>query len=491
MVGKITSIDEKSKFVRMERSTTDEVSNFLFALGNKFVDVGNAEAAFDCFKYSVDLNDKNQPSVYNLGCLYSLSGNFEGAYKMFKEASRMSPTDLLSKISLAEVTRKLGKMGEAEELMRLLLKLDPDNLAILSGMAILCYDLGRLAEAAEWNDRAIEKSPADTRVLLNQALINMTFGTWAPWWAQYEFCLSYQKNERMHGLSMSDAWHGQEIEGKTLLVVSDQGSGDAIQFSRYLKEAKALGKFEKLIYLVQPDLLDLLARVDGVDEVVGFAQKMHLDYDAFSSLLGVMRVLQVDPANCYRPPHIVTNPKLDAVWESRIGEVWDGCSKKVGIVWGGDAKHGNDRNRSIPLSLFVKLMRGTATQTPATGVQYFSLQVGEPARQLFALAEEVEIGKEVVDLGIDFRSFDDTASALRQMDLVISCDTSVPHLAGCLGIPTWILVANPGEWRWGTDGGSTPWYQSVRLFRQKEPKNWDSTMEAVLHNLKEWVRCQN
>ena len=471
--------NEKSRFMRLERKITEEISHFLFALGNQFVNVKNAEGAFDCFKYSLDLNPKHQPSCYNLGALYNVTGNLDGAYRMFVEAMRMRPEDFVARTALGEVARKLGKVEESRKILEAVNREDPESYVAMSAMAILEYDCGHLAEAMDWNERALKKQPNDLHMLLNQALINMTYGHWSSWWHQYEYCLSYQKNEKMRGLRMSDAWSGQEMEGKTLLVVSDQGSGDAIQFSRYLGEAREKGKFGKLVYLVQADLKELLGRVDGVDEVAGFGEKMRIDYDAFSSLLGIMRVLRIDPENCHRPPHVRTNPTLDALWEHRVGRLWDGRSKKIGVTWAGDPRHGNDHARSIPLPKLVSLIH-------APGTQLFSFQVGPGSNQL--ASDPTGDFSSVIDLGSDFRQFDDTASALRQMDLLVSCDTSVPHLAACLGIPTWWLISNPPEWRVLTDCGTHPWYREARLFRQGVPRNWDNVIEAVMQELYEWVK---
>ncbi len=467
---------EKSKFVRLERENVREISNFLFALGNKFVDVKNMAGAFDAFKYSLDLDQFNQPAAYNIGCLYMLNQNLEGAYKMFAAASRMQPSDLSAKIALAEAARKLGKTDESLKLLTEVQKVDPENYSMMSAMAILHYDQGRLAEALAWNERAMEKKPGDVSMRLNKALVNMAYGRWRENWSDYEFCLSYNKNERMRHLRMSDAWAGQEMPGKTLIVVSDQGSGDAIQMSRYLIDAKNLGKFGKLVFLIQPDLKDLLGRVQGVDEVVGFGERDKVDYDAFASLLGVMRVLQVSPENCRRPPHVVTDPRLDEVWAERIGRLWDGQSKKIALVWAGDPAHGADHLRSIPLPVLAPLMN-------CADVQFFSFQVG---RQVRELADPKFSG--VVDLGSDFRNYDDTASALKQMDLLISCDTSVAHLGGCLGVPTWWLIQRPPEWRHLLVGNESPWYSDTRLFRQREPRLWTEVAEVVATELGAWAR---
>jgi Flp pilus assembly protein TadD len=476
------SAEDKAKYVRMERGVLEDVSNFLFAVGNQFVQVKNAEGAFECFKRSVDLNPKNHPSVYNLGALYSSMGQFDSAYRMFREVSRMDASNIRSRIALAEVARKLWKLDEAKQLLNDAIKEDPQNYPAMSSMAILCYDQGRLAEANEWNERGLALSPSDTHMLLNQALIRMTYGDWAGGWPQYEYCLSYNRNEKMRGLGMSDSWSGQTCEGKTLLVVSDQGAGDAIQFSRYLAEAKELGKFGKLVFLVPQDLTSLMSRVSGVDEAVGFNERMKVDYDHHSSLLGIMRVLKISPENCRREPHILASNdpgRLSEVWKYRVNSRWDGKSRKVAMVWAGDPKHGNDAARSLPLAQFLKLLQ-------VDGVQLYSLQVAEPSKQLKALPED--LCDRIVDLGEDLRNYDDTAAVLTHMDLLVSCDTSAAHLAGGLGLPVCLLVGNPPEWRWGLDKITTEWYDSVNIFRQKEPRNWDQPMSAVLFQLKYWSR---
>jgi ADP-heptose:LPS heptosyltransferase len=128
-------------------------------------------------------------------------------------------------------------------------------------------------------------------------------------------------------------------------------------------------------------------------------------------------------------------------------------------------------------------LSGTPSVPPPLQVQLFSFQVGKAAQQLTQYSDGT-----MVDLGQDFRSFDDTASALKQMDLLVTCDTSVGHLAGCMGIPTWWLIPAPPDWRHIVDVGTSPWYKEARLFRQRIPKDWDSVMEAVVGELHEWVK---
>jgi hypothetical protein len=480
--NKIASIDDKSRFARIERDKLEEVSHFLFALGNQFVNIKNSNAAFDCFKYSVDLNPLHQPSVYNLGALYNVTGNLEGAERMFREARRMKPNDIHALTALGEVVRKLGKLSEARVILEKAYAQDPQNYIVISAMAVLFYDLGLLDDSMLWNDKVLEQKPDDIHAILNRVLVNMTKGDWANWWAQYEYCLSYRKNEKMKGLTMQAAWAGQEMPGKTLLIVSDQGAGDAIQFAKFIADAKALGKFDKVKYLVPPDLVNLLARVDGVDEAIGFGERSDIQFDAYSALLGIMRVLKIDPATCGQPPHVITDEKLDDLWNHRINALHDGDSLKVGLCWAGDPKHGNDQARSVKL---IDMMKEFAA---IPRLQFFSFQVGTASKQIQGLPEEEPF--EIEQISDDFRNYDDTASALKQMDVLVSVDTSVAHLAGGLGIPVSLLITNPPEWRWLNNGQTvSDWYErNFRLFRQKNPRDWEYPIKQVSVELFAWSK---
>ncbi len=465
------------QITRLDSDVAEEISAFLFSLGNQFVRTNNSEAAFDCFKYCVDLNPRRHEAVYNLATLYNVMGDLPSAHRIFREALRMSPTHLMTSIALAEVSRKLNKLDEAERLLKETLAKDPNNLAAASAKAILHYDKCELALASDWNRRALELNPGDFNLILNKALIGMTYSDWPQWWGVYEECLSYGKhNSRMRKLSKADAWQGEVREGQTLLVVSDQGSGDAIQFARFLGDAKELGKFARLIYLVQPDVVSTVSGLPGIDEAVGFGERERIDRDAFSSLLGIMRILRISTTTCGRPDPILPDANLTEVWRSRTASLWDGRSLKVALCWAGDPGHGNDLNRSIGLAKLLPLLS-------VPSAQFFSFQVGKAADQLNLLPELSNALPQVHEVGSLLRNYADTAAALSSVDLLITVDTSVAHLAGAMGVPTWLLAASPPEWRWGLTGTATPWYPSVELFRQSTPKDWAQVVEAVRKRL--------
>jgi tetratricopeptide (TPR) repeat protein len=467
--------------LRINKDLATEISAFLFNLGNQFVRIKNASAAFDCFKYAVDMRPDYQPAVFNLATLYNITGDRDSALRMFREACRMDPKDLQAKVAMAEVCRKLGLFAECERLLCEVLARDPEHPAATSAMAIFMYDQCRLAEASRWNDEARRLNPRDTSLVLNTALLSMVYGKWEEWWGVYEQMLSYQShNAKMRGLKVQDSWQGQPCPGQSLLVISDQGAGDAIQFGRFLVRAKEQGQFDKVTYVVPPDLVTFISRFEGIDEVVGFGEKDHLKRDQFSSLLGIMRAIRLSTAEAKLPP--IKLERSD-VWRERVAR--ESCCSatehipeiskkfiKVALVWAGDPAHGNDHNRSMPLAAMAPLL-------DVPGFEFFSFQVGKAADQCVPLS--------IPEVGSQFASYDDTAKALLEVDLLISVDTSVAHLAGVIGKKTFLLVPSTPEWRHLLDKNDSVWYDSIEIFRQHTPGDWATPVQAAKKALLERV----
>jgi hypothetical protein len=462
--------------VHVDAQKSKEIANFLAWMGQQLFKSGDSGISGECYKYALELDPTMHHAAFNLATLYDLSGNFEASYRCFNEAVKLRPQHPGTRAMLAQVATKLGKMTEAKSLLDRLIVEAPADVAVLQASAIWYFHMGDLELARDYNDKSLVQQPHNLAMLLNKALINMSFGEWSSWWWLYERCLSYGRNDRMRHLRMEDAWSGQPREGKSLVIISDQGNGDAIQFGRYIPEAKALGKFDKVTYVVQPDLKVLMTRSGVADEVLGFGEVPNVDRDEFSSLLGIMRILNIDPENCRREPHIIPSQRLTEEWHHRIAATQDfrqnrrGRKPRVALVWGGDPRHGNDHNRSMDLKDLAPL--GHLTDH----VDFFSFQVGNRRDQVGTVPG---LG-DVVDLGDQLRDFDDTAAALRHMDALVSVDTSIVHLAGCMGIRTFLMLPLNGEWRWPRHGDAPDWYNGVRIARQPTFRSWAPVIrEAV------------
>ena len=265
-------------------------------------------------------------------------------------------------------------------------------------------------------------------------------------------------------------WDGGSFVGKRLLVHYEQGFGDNIQFVRYLPMVKQRGG--TVIFEVRKPLYDLFGQIEGIDEFVEACpdgQAPRVDFDLHISPLDLPGLFETTLENIpCNIPYLCAEAEKTAYWRERV----DSDSFKVGLVWSGSGLHGNDHNRSSVLRNFLPL-------TKIKGVKLYALQKGLAAREVKELAPEMR----VINLGEEFEDFADTAGAIENMDLVISVDTCVLHLAGAMGKAVWALIPFEPEWRWMLDRKDSPWYPTMRLFRQKKRGDWDELFARVAEQL--------
>jgi Glycosyltransferase family 9 (heptosyltransferase) len=256
-------------------------------------------------------------------------------------------------------------------------------------------------------------------------------------------------------------WRGESLDGKTIFLHAEQGFGDAIQFIRYAPLVKERGG--RVIVLCQDSLTRLLARSPGVDQWIGSTAPVP-NFDVHLPLLSLPGIFHTTPATLpTNIPYIFAEPNLVLDWRERLGTV---PGLKVGITWQGNPDHKRDRFRSIPLTAFEPL-------AAVNGVHLFSLQKGAGLEQLRNVADRFPIE----DPGpLDFVEL---AAAMTNLDLIISCDTAIAHLAGALGRPVWVALSYTPDWRWLLVRPESPWYPTMRLFRQKIPGDWNAVFREM------------
>jgi len=260
-------------------------------------------------------------------------------------------------------------------------------------------------------------------------------------------------------------WRGEDISDKTLLVHTEQGNGDAIQFARFLKMARA--RCKKLILVCTEPLRLLLREVEGVDEVRQPGTLPGDLFDVYCPIMSLAGMFHIDLDNLPADTPYLTVPKAVVV-----PALPDNGKRKIGLVWQGSATHANDAQRSIPAQILFSL-------TDEIDADFYSLQL-PASKQDRELMEK----HGVTDLEPELASYAHTAALAKQMDLIITVDTSVAHLAAALDIPTWILIAANSDWRWLTDREDTPWYPAARLFRQETPREWGDVIVGVANGLR-------
>jgi tetratricopeptide (TPR) repeat protein len=326
--------------------------------------------------------------------------------------------------------------------------------------------LGRLEEAVTSYDRAIALKPDYTSARMNRGLANLLLGRFAEGWSDYEW--RWPRGESSSGRPDAGApeWQGEDLAGRRLIVFSEQGLGDIIQFARYLPLVAA--RSNNVTFVVDKKMVRLLQRVTENVEVVDQAL-VGQTFDFQSLLLSLPLRFGSDLASIPAAvPYLHAEPKRVQAWRARIGE--DGF--KIGIAWHARPGAFNAGERSIPLSHFGRLAR-------LPGVRLISLQKQIGLDQLTALPKGVmiELLGEEFDEGPD--AFVDTAAVIETLDLVIAADTAVAHVAGALARPIWVALPKVPDWRWLLTRNDSPWYPTARLFRQKHAGDWASVFAEI------------
>src|SRR2546425_987433 len=365
---------------------------------------------------------------------------------------------------MGEAYRLTGKLEDAIASYRLALALKPDDAMAHNNLGNVLLDQGKLAEAIACFRHALALKPDYVHAHAGLGLALLRAGDLSHGFTEYEWRWRVKEFEQQcAGLILPQPfWDGSELNGRTILLYAEQGFGTTIQFIRYAPLVARRGG--RVIVACQPELVRLLASVDGTAQVVSEREPLP-DFDLHAPLLSLPRIigttLETIPSQCpYLSPPESSSVKVEATPDVKL---------KVGIVWAGLPIHRNDRNRSCPLSYFLKL-------ADLPGVAVYSLQKQPRAAGL----GEVTPGMAVYDLSDQIGDWADTAAAICQLDLVLTVDTGVAHLAGALGRPVWVLLPHVGvDWRWMDRRADSPWYPSMKLFRQKVPGDWPGLFARV------------
>jgi tetratricopeptide (TPR) repeat protein len=381
------------------------------------------------------------------------------AHRHYQEAVRLEPREGNLRGSLAGVLDHYDRFEEAIEEAKRALRYDPRSAVALKNLAIAYGALARDADEERALRRGLLFHPDDAELQFQYGFFKLQHGEFSEGWRLYDRRLEVDPDSpKVRASTMKrPRWHGEPFAGKTLLVFGEQGAGDNIMVARYFPEIKQRGG--RVVLEVAPPLAGVLGRMEGVDEVIplDMVREPAVRYDLWIASMSVPLALGIDPARRQAPVrYLGATPDSVSYWRERMAPY---AGKKVGIAWSGNPLHKNDVRRSIPFELIRPLL-----DTP--GVTFFNLQLSP------GWSAESPRPDSLVDFTEELLTFDDTAGLAECMDLVISVDTSVAHLAGALGKPTWLLVPYIAEWRWGLRGETTHWYPSMRVLRQAVPGDW-------------------
>ena len=334
-------------------------------------------------------------------------------------------------------------------------------------------ELKLLDEALASYDKAISIKPDYAEAYCNKSLVFLLDGQFAQGWQEYEW---RWKNKNVNKIAEirnfpQPLWLGTEsLKDKTILLYAEQGLGDTIQFCRYARLVAELGA--KVILEVQRPLVKLLKNLEGVSQIVAKGDTLPA-FDYQCQLLSLPLAFKTELRNIPSvSEHITSDNEKNSKWQTELGEK---AMPRVGLVWSGSTIHINDHNRSLTLSQLLPYL--------PSNVEYVCLQKELRDIDKELLAQHIEIQY----YGDALEDFTDTAALCDLMDVVISVDTSVAHLAGTLGKQTWVLLPYSPDWRWLLDRDDNPWYPSAKLYRQEKIDNWNSVLEKLKIDLEKLV----
>jgi tetratricopeptide (TPR) repeat protein len=468
-------------------------------LGNVFLGRGEHERARESYQRALQLNPRDADTLNNLANVLREQGRLEQALGICLQALEVNPAQVDANNTLANIYKDLGRLDEALAACRRAielqpgrsgahnslgniqrargepeeakasyeraLQLDPKNVQAYSNLGSLLFDQRQLDEARQCFERAISLKPDFGLGHYNLAILLLARGDLQAGFREFEW--RFRSLRTLPRVPMP-YWDGSPLAGRTILLHGEQGFGDTIQFVRYAPLVKKQGA--TVVLACAPPLLDLLEGVAGVDHLTGEVPG-HVTCDCFAPLLSLPRLLSTILETI--PVQV---PYLQASTEGRVRWRHDlaGLSGlRIGICWQGSPAHRNDRNRSVRLERFEPLTR-------VPGVNLVSLQKGHGIEQLAPLADRWHL----LDLGSRIKSWTDSAAAVAELDLVITVDTAVAHLAGALGVPTWVALPFSADWRWLLDRDDSPWYPGMRLFRQTKAGDWTSVFERIAEALR-------
>jgi tetratricopeptide (TPR) repeat protein len=436
----------------------------LHLLGVLAHQTGHHEAAVATIQQAIAGNGR-EPSFYShLGLALQALGRMDEAAARYRQALALNPNFAEAHNNLGNVLKAQGELEQAIRSYERALALNPDYVDAHSNLGLSRQLLGRFDEAAAHYDRAIALNPEYAHARWNQALLQLLFGDFAAGLPNYEW--RWQSANKPRSLQRPQ-WRGEPLNGARILLDVEQGLGDTLQFLRYLPMVQAAGG--AVVLGVPANLRRLVAELLGLAYLGGSGEPLP-EFEWHCTLMSLPLAFGTTLASI--PAQV---PYLSAPADAQRNAAalpWPARGLRIAIAWAGSPTHLGDRFRSVPFHLLEPLL-------DVEGAHFFSLQLGPESAQLAAShAPITDLAPAITDLA-------DTAALMLQLDLVIAVDTAVVHLAGALGRPVWVMLPFSPDWRWLLDREDSPWYPTMRLFRQPQFGDWPSVVEAVRVALRE------
>jgi tetratricopeptide (TPR) repeat protein len=439
---------------------------YLGAVQRRRHHLDTAEAAL---RRAIGLDPKHAAALALLGLMLLEDKRADEAERLLRDAVAADPGYVEARVNLGRLLWAQRREGEAREEAASTLRLAPDSSDAINLRGMLWEIDCLLPEALAAYERAVALAPENADAQHNLGRLRLLQGRFAEGWEGFEWRL--KTSRARSGFFAAHHWDGTPLAGKTILLHAEQGLGDTLQFCRYVPLVAARGG--EVILAVQPPLAPLLAQLPGAARTFAVGDERPMT-DFLMPLASLPRLFTHDFAGIPAADGYLRAPEAALErWRGRFGP--QSAKLRVGLAWAGNPEQDMDRNRSASLAALLPLL-------DIPGIDFYSLQVGARGAEI----AEQGAGERLVDLGGEIHDFVDTAALLSLLDLVITVDTSVAHLAGALGRPGWVMLSALPDWRWHLDRSDCPWYRSLRLFRQPRRGDWASVVGEIAARL----RCE-
>ena len=433
-------------------------------LGEMCRQAGRVEEAIAAGKRALELQPNLPSALNNLGIAYFDREEYAVAERYYRRALALDPNFPEAHNNLANALRQQHKFEEAIPQYTRAMELKPGYADAVANLGSVLHISGRLEEAISSYRWALTLDPRQANAHAGVGILYLLHSDFEKGWPEYEWRL--QMAESRHVAPPGPVWDGGNPAGLRILVYGEQGLGDALQFCRYLPMLRERGASVSL--RIAAPVAGLIA--DNMPGIQVSSDPGLPSYDCHCALLSMPHRFQTRLNNIPNPvSYLRPRPETTARWASQLGI---GPEFKIGVVWTGNPKHINNRYRSTTAEALFPLLA-------IEGTRFFSLQVGARHRELTQCSKGA-----VPDLSPELPDYRETAGAIANLDLVVTVDTSVAHLAGAMGKPVWVMLNSGPDWRWMLEREDNPWYPTMRLFRQRKPEDWGGVVERVAAELR-------
>lgn len=439
-----------------------------FRLGVLEQVMGLTDDAARRYRHVLELKNDHVEAMINLGNILRLRGEYDEAISLLERAATVKPDHASTYNTLGAVYKDRDDLDTAIAHYRKALELDPHFAEALNNLGVALQEKAQFQEAEKVFRQAVASDPNLAEAHFNLASVLLLSGNFREGWEEYEWRLKLTDSRSP---ILAKPWTGEDIAGKSILLLAEQGFGDTIQFIRYAPRLAERGATVSVA--CQRELVTLFERVQGISQVVDIAGPLPA-CDVECYLLSIPRLMRTNldevPSDV---PYFSADPEAVERWRQIIGKK---DAYRVGLAWSGDPAYRKDRVRSLRMEQLAPLLK-------VPGAAFYKLQKdagsGESPHQVMESA--------VFDYTPMIQDFADTAACIETLDLVISVDTSIAHLAGALGKPVWTLLPYIPDWRWLLNRDDSPWYPTMRLFRQPSPGDWEAVISNVAKELEKLI----